>query len=278
MLFEFYKVLTGTIIIGVGFFLGYSIIGIYTYSEQKLIAAELTEDEELEKAIQEYVNKYLEEYTCLDRELMDEEKIKSLGNIIEDTPLGMVKMYYSHVDESFIYWSGSQVPYKVLESVSRKYVIDNDVKCIHYDMEEEIETKRQEILEATQEEPEDPVESVFVTFKKAKPSIKKKQILCNNANRYSYRGKYSEGQACGTETGTEVTLDTNSALCFQDYLKIKDQCETDFQENEIIDEIPGTFECELPSPRLNECHSTPSTDDISRPASPTPDNSDGWLW
>ena len=141
-----------------------------------------------------FVTKYLEDYKALDREVIDEETIKALSNmlLLEETPLGIVKMYYSHDNESFIYWSERQVPYKVLESVSRKYVIDNDCKSIHYDMEEEIAMKKKELLEATQEEEEEeePSDSVFVTFKKTKSAPGKKPILCDNANRYSYRGKY----------------------------------------------------------------------------------------
>ena len=47
-------------------------------------------------------------------------------------------MYYSNDDESFIYWSEKQVPYKVLETVSRKYVIDYNCKSIHINMDEEL--------------------------------------------------------------------------------------------------------------------------------------------
>ncbi len=206
MWFEVYKFLSGTIIIGCGFFLGYTIVSMYVYKEQKVIAANLTDDEKLEQSIQEFVTKYLEDYKALDRDHIDEETIKALSNItlMEETPLGIVKMYYSHDNESFIYWSERQVPYKVLESVSRKYVIDNDCKSIHYDMEEEIAMKKKELLEATQEEEEEePANSVFVTFKKTKVAGEKKPILCDNANRYSYRGKYQGTGEAGTgEAGT----------------------------------------------------------------------------
>ena len=202
MWFEVYKFLSGTIIIGCGFFLGYTIVSMYVYKEQKVIAANLTDDEKLEQSIQEFVTKYLEDYKALDRDHIDEETIKALSNItlMEETPLGIVKMYYSHDNESFIYWSERQVPYKVLESVSRKYVIDNDCKSIHYDMEEEIAMKKKELLEATQEEEEEeePANSVFVTFKKTKVAGEKKPILCDNANRYSYRGKYQGTGEAGT--------------------------------------------------------------------------------
>ena len=69
--------------------------------------------------------------------------------LIEETPLGCVKMYYSHEDESFIYWSENQVPYKLLEAVSRKYVIDYDSKYIHVDMEEEVEKQKQSLMNLT---------------------------------------------------------------------------------------------------------------------------------
>ena len=182
MWFEFYKFLSGALIITGGYFLGCTIVSVWVYKDQKQIAAELTEEEKLEKDTEEYVDRYLEDYKLTERELLDEETIKSLKDITitETTPLGVVKMYYSHEEDTFIYWSDKQVPYKILESVSRKYVMDNDCKCIHYDMDEEISAKRQELLEATEAEknatPETPADSVFVTFKKVTKPAKRNRF------------------------------------------------------------------------------------------------------
>jgi len=218
LLFEFYKFLSGTLIIGYGCFLGYSIVSMWVYPEQKQIAAEITEEELLEKVTEEYVTKYLEDYNDAESELLDDNFIKSLKKITitEDTPLGIVKMYYSFDDQSFVYWSDKQVPYKVLESVSRKYVTDNNCKGIHYDMENEIETKKQELLEAVppsqDENTIEPSNSVFVTFKATKPKVNKPTaILCDNANRYSYRGKYVN------------PAPVSDVISFKEYLRLKDE-------------------------------------------------------
>tara|TARA_Y100000741_G_scaffold115823_1_gene86945 strand:- start:1849 stop:2787 length:939 start_codon:yes stop_codon:yes gene_type:complete len=285
MWFEFYKFLSGALIITGGYFLGCTIVSMWVYKEQKQIAAELTEEEKQEQSIKEYVDRYLEDYKLTERELLDEETIKKLNNITitETTPLGVVKMYYSHEDESFIYWSEKQVSYKVLESVSRKYVIDNDCKCIHYDMDEEIENKRQELLEATEAEKKNattstPADSVFVTFKKVTKPAKKKQIFCDNANRYSYRGKYEE-----PIVKESTNPEKNKALNFAEYLKMKEQnkgtytlngetCnsreELQMKVKELIQDEQDhkcILECELDERR------TPSTDDLSAFESRTPE-------
>lgn len=275
MWFEFYKFLSGALIITGGYFLGCTIVGVLVYKDQKQIAAELTEEEKLEKATEEYVDRYLEDYKLTERELLDEETIKSLNNITitETTPLGVVKMYYSHEEESFIYWSDKQVPYKILESVSRKYVMDNDCKCIHYDMDEEISAKRQELLEATEAEKnattETPADSVFVTFKKVTKPAKKKQILCDNANRYSYRGKYEEPVA-------QSNPDKNKALSFADYLKQKQENKGTYTMNgdtfetreELQTTIKELIQDEEDTKCILECEmierNTPSTDDLSQ--------------
>ena len=299
MWFEFYKFLSGALIITGGYFLGCTIVSVWFYKEQKQIAAEITEEEKLEQSIEEFVGKYLEEYKVTERELLDEKIIKSLKNltITEETPLGIVKMYYSHEDESFIYWSEKQVPYKVLESVSRKYVIDNNCKCIHYDMDEEIASKRQEILDTnhvqsdtnhvqsdttntksdrtntksetehetkTETKTETEPNSVFVTFKKNKTVEKKKPLLCDNANRYSYRGKYE----------APVMTKEAKVINFAEYLKMRTQMGTYTLNGEMCntrEELQTKVKELIQDERDRECileceldnRTTPSTDDLT---------------
>lgn len=113
--------------------------------EKKLSSQEL-EDEIKEEAHQQVVNEYLE----------------NLKNsfIIEKTPLGNVLMYYSHKKQSFEYYSDNTIPYRYLETVSRKYVKTYDCAYLYVDMEFEIQEAERKLKEAElkkqqQEEEED---------------------------------------------------------------------------------------------------------------------------
>jgi hypothetical protein len=147
---------------------------------------------------------------------------------MENTPLGNVIMYYDKSRETFIYYSDSNIPYRYLEVISRKYVVMNNCKQIHVDMEQEIKEAQEKLEQKKQEEEEkkkkleqqkndenqsNPIvkKDVFAKLKKYNTntslkssgiptdtkSVSKKNIqennkpviLKENANRYSCEGK-----------------------------------------------------------------------------------------
>ena len=57
---------------------------------------------------------------------------------METTPLGNVIMFYDNKKEAFTYYSDTTMPYRFLETVSRKYVILHNCKNVFIDMEEEL--------------------------------------------------------------------------------------------------------------------------------------------
>jgi hypothetical protein len=141
-------------------------------------------------------------------------KINSLKNsiLMETTPNGNVMMYYDASRESFIYYSNSTIPYKYLETVARKYVINNRCKYLYVSMEKEIENARKKLQEEleklnkpTEEQPNIIKENktVFAKFKNynvasggvksasvpRKNSTVKPGLLKENANRFTYEGK-----------------------------------------------------------------------------------------
>jgi hypothetical protein len=73
---------------------------------------------------------------------------------MENTPLGNVIMYYDKSRETFIYYSDSNIPYRYLEAISRKYVTMNDCKQIHVDMDQEIKDAQEKLEQKRQEEEE----------------------------------------------------------------------------------------------------------------------------
>lgn len=89
-----------------------------------------------------------------------DKKLDRLKNcyVIEKTPIGNVLMIYEKNRESFKYYSDSNIPYRYLEVVARKYVKLFGCRPIFVDMEEELTLfeekwdKQQELKKIKQEE------------------------------------------------------------------------------------------------------------------------------
>ena len=138
-----------------------------------------------------------------------------LNTVTETTPRGDVLMYYSSKLGSFVYHSRTkEIPYKYLETVARKYVIEYNCKKLYVDIRKEYEkglNRYKEIKEKEEKAAADAkdgkVEDVKENKKKQifanlktynrKGEVHNKQkdkiyILKEQANRYSYRGKIEE--------------------------------------------------------------------------------------
>ena len=125
-------------------------------------------------------------------------------------------MYYDDKNESFIYYCDNKdaIPYKYLETVARKYVLDNQCLEIYVDMYEELKEgiKRRNNERNKKEEGNKILNTIsgpFATFrnynmKTPESMLKTKHyILKENANRYSYRGKL--------EVGKQLTINANAS-------------------------------------------------------------------
>lgn len=144
--------------------------------------------------------------------------------IIEYTPLGNVIMRYNNLKGSFEYFSNSSIPYRYLEPIGRKYVITYKCKPLFIDLEEELK-KAEENLEEEQKKKkqEDLSKPIFAKLKNYNKNIsnnnnikplknrvtnniilppqikinvsnenkKEKQLLKENANRYTWEGRLS---------------------------------------------------------------------------------------
>ena len=151
-----------------------------------------------------------------------------LNTVTETTPRGDVLMYYSSKLGSFVYHSRTkEIPYKYLETVARKYVIEYNCKKLYVDIRKEYEkglNKYKEIKEKEEQAAKDARDGkvddtkenkkkqVFANFKtyNRKGEVHNKQkdkiyILKEQANRYSYRGKIEEY----SEAKVESCLDKN---------------------------------------------------------------------
>jgi len=220
---------------------------------------EQSQDPIIEKAPEKYEDKYLELYRKTESTLCSNEKIEGLKNTIlmENTPLGNVIMYYDKSRETFIYYSDSNIPYRYLEVISRKYVTMNDCKQIHVDMEQEIKDAQEKLEQKKQEEEEkkkqleqqqqNPDENhsttkkdVFAKLKKYNTntslkssgiptdnkSVSKKNIqennkpliLKENANRYSCEGKLVNFSFL--KKVDKKVVDKRYAMSFSDFKKM----------------------------------------------------------
>lgn len=74
------------------------------------------------------------------RQFVIEKRLEKLKDcfVMEKTPMGYVLMKYNVSRNSFHYYCDNIIPYKYLESVSRKFVKFFNCRPIYYDMEEEL--------------------------------------------------------------------------------------------------------------------------------------------
>jgi hypothetical protein len=137
---------------------------------------------------------------------LTEERLISLKNsiLLEKTPLGNVLLFYDHSRGTFTYYSDNTIPYRFLETVSRKYVVQNDCKKIYVSMENEIkeaEERKQVEFKKSETNPLPEKKTVFAKLKEYNKGVKKQgpetkykvpektAIVKEKANRYSYEGK-----------------------------------------------------------------------------------------
>ncbi len=130
------------------------VCGFLTQTDEKEKTDETeTKEEETLKKIIIFEEKYKEEYKKTEEVELSQDRLEQLKNsiLIERTPVGNVIMYYDSSRETFIYYSDSTIPYRYLEVVARKYVVQNRCKKLYVDMEKELK-EAQEKLDQKQEE------------------------------------------------------------------------------------------------------------------------------
>lgn len=182
--------------------------------------------------LQESLSKNNEIIKEKSRQYIINEQLKKFKNnfIIEYTPLGNVLLFYNYEKLAFEYYSDLTIPYRYLETVSRKYVLTYSYRPLYVDMEEELKEYERKLEEKEKTKSEVVVNNakkqVFAKFKSynreagtgrvnkvppPKNSIPQnmlnlsknivkidvngkenngKMLLKENANRYSYQGKF----------------------------------------------------------------------------------------
>ena len=95
----------------------------------------------------------------------------SYSYTMDHTPCGNIVMKYDREQESFTYYSDKKdIPYKYLETVARKFVINNDCLELYIDIRDELRKKVYDvvIVDDTSDygSKDERIKSVFATFKK----------------------------------------------------------------------------------------------------------------
>lgn len=155
-------------------------------------AIEDIEEEEEEEEL--YEDKYPIE------ENLNQEKDININNFVLDyTPNGNVFMRYNKENEDFEYWcDDKQIPYKYLETVSRKFVNNFGCQDLYIDRKREIELQKakkteKKAPESEKEEIEEEKDSVFAKFKpkvETKAKIKNVDVdVAIRGNKYKYMDK-----------------------------------------------------------------------------------------
>jgi hypothetical protein len=176
--------------------------------------------------------------------------------IIESTPHGNVLMIYDNSKKSFKYYSDNSIPYRYLEPVARKYVKQFNCRPIFIDMEYELkvaeekwenERKEKEIKEKEEEKRKEPIKDKKNVFAKLKSYNKdagkintcappknsipnnnltkeqenEKILLKENANRYTYEGKFINFNFL--KKVDRKIVDKKYALTFADFKKLNNK-------------------------------------------------------
>lgn len=159
-----------------------------------------------------YEYKYIEKYDELKEKkgaelLVSEPNFKN-NFVMDYTPYGNVIMNYDKENETFIYYCDKRdISYKYLETVARKYVIDNNCLSLYIDIRDELRMKKLdvEVVALKDGEKEDGVKNenmknVFATFKKktgknsvsSKKDTKTKVVFKEQVNKYKFGGRFGD--------------------------------------------------------------------------------------
>lgn len=215
--------------------------------------------EEINKEIQN-VNEILKFKDTTDEKARDfviSQRMKTLEGcyVMEHTPQGNVLMIYDSNRSSFKYYSDNAMPYRYLEVVARKYVKMFNCRPIYVDMEEELQIAEEKWKKDNEKEKELEKESdkesevthkknVFAKFKsynreggsgrvntavppknsinaKREHEENRKVVLKDNANRYTYDGKFVNFNFL--KKIERKMVDKKYALSFADFKKMQNQ-------------------------------------------------------
>lgn len=113
--------------------------------------------------------------------------------LIEKTPLGNVLMFYNNKKQVFEYFSDNAIPYRYLETVSRKYVRIFNCRRIYYDMEEELKLYELKLKQEMEKESLD---------ERSRQNASDKQGIQNTSDNKRGKNVFAKFKGYNKEAGT----------------------------------------------------------------------------
>tara|TARA_Y100000741_G_scaffold120790_1_gene90716 strand:- start:920 stop:1618 length:699 start_codon:yes stop_codon:yes gene_type:complete len=159
-----------------------------------------------------YDKKYQNEFDDLEERKLDNEELAELRDkpLEEETPLGIVKMHYNSEYGGFEwYCDTSHVPYRFLETVVRKYIIENDCLQLYVNLKEEIDKSNQLVEKAREklDKADDKQESVFIQKKSDNKDVLDVLAIKNKYLKFKYLGKLEEVKAESVPVYNMINID-----------------------------------------------------------------------
>ena len=150
-----------------------------------------------------YDKKYQKEFDELEERKIDDDELAGLRekSLEEETPLGVVKIHYNSDYGGFEwYCNTSHVPYRFLETVVRKYIIEHNCLQLYVNLKEEID-KSNELVEKAREKldkSDNNIDSVFVQKKSNNKEVLDVLAIKNKYLKFKYLGKLKETKKVDT--------------------------------------------------------------------------------
>jgi hypothetical protein len=213
-------------------------------------------EEVCEEESERYEQKYMDEFLELKNSEEQVECVDPPSKIHENTPSGDVIMFYDQDLESFVYYCDNKsIPYKYLETVARKYVIDNRCVANFVDLAEEIRKAVEKRDEPVAQEPSLPSQNtVFATLKRynqRRENQTKGAVVTEKSNRYSWRGCLAEGKSLFVNTAASPGSNAESPpqapkkkyqMSFAEFKK-----KQELQSSELVYHLERDDEAERPA-------------------------------
>lgn len=146
------KFLLHFIIFGSYFSIAFALVGSFIYRKPDnftITDEDYDEDDEDEDEEDDYETLYYDELDELEERTLNKEDLEKLGKtfIREKTPHGEVIMTYNSNTETFWYYCDDKnIKYTILDTVARKFTIDNNCKSICVNYKEEFEKAKAAIM------------------------------------------------------------------------------------------------------------------------------------
>ena len=145
---------------------------------------------------------YEDKYPLENYKNFTNDNINNNSYIIDYTPEGNVIMKYDNQEEGFVYWCDKSIAYKNLQTVARKYVIQNGCVNLYKGYEYEPEEQEQEEQEQEQEKKEEEIQEkkiveqkpdVFANLKKySNDKQTNKPTILIEKNKFIHKGRFNE--------------------------------------------------------------------------------------